>query len=260
METRRPVGRRLFGRRLIVLALAAFTVWHLFASFLWIAPRSDLRDVVPGDALSEYMIPMFGQSWSVFAPEPINGDHYFDVRAILNNEGEEEVTEWIRVSDVEQSLATYRPFPPRAAKLAAAQAASFRGGWQGLNADHQAVVALNYYEGEDWADRLEVALEDHSDEPDDLTDYLYEERRTTAYATQAAQAIWGENVTRVQFQVARQDVVPWAQRNNPHAQRPEMHRVPVGWRGVVEEEHQSQEVFANYFCSAPLEVCQAHED
>lgn len=258
METTRASGRRWIGRRLVVLALTMFTVWHLFASFLWIAPRSDLRDVVPGDALSEYMIPMFGQSWSVFAPEPINGDHYFDVRAILDEGGEEEVTEWVRASDVEQSLATYRPFPPRAAKLAAAQGSSFRNEWQRLNEDHQSVVGLNYYEGEDWAERLEAALQEYSEESEELADYIHEERRTTAYATQVAQAIWGKNVTRVQYQIARQDVVPWAQRNNPNAERPEMHRVPVGWRGVVEEEHQSQEAFADYFCSAPLEVCRVN--
>src|SRR5690625_6020841 len=33
----------------------------LFATFLWIAPSSALRDVVPGNALQSYMIPMFGQ-------------------------------------------------------------------------------------------------------------------------------------------------------------------------------------------------------
>lgn len=260
METRRPGDRPRTVRRLAVLALAIFTGWHLFASFLWIAPSSDLRDVVPGDALSEYMIPMFGQSWSVFAPEPINGDHYFDVRAIIDDGGEEEVTDWVRASDVEQSLATYRPFPPRAAKLSAAQASTFRGEWLRLNEDHRAVVGLNYYEGDDWDERLEVAMEEYSEEPDELVDYLHEERRTTAYATQVAQAIWGENVTRVQYQIARQDVVPWAQRNDSQAQRPEMHRVPVGWRGVVEEDLQSPEVVAEYFCSAPLEVCRVDEN
>jgi len=246
-------------KRLAVTAAVIFTGWHLFASFLWIAPPSALRNVVPGDALSEYMIPMFGQSWSVFAPEPINGDYYLDVRAIVDDNGEEEVTDWVRATDVEQSLATYRPFPPRAAKLAVAQASSLRGEWHGLNADQQAVVELNYYKDGDWSDRLEAALSDYSEEPEELEDYLQEEQRATAYATQVAQAVWGEGVTRVQFQVARQDVIPWGQRNDPSAQRPEIQPVPVGWRGVVIQEHQSQDAFADYFCSAPEEVCVADE-
>lgn len=255
MTTKPSKSRGTILKRLAVVGAALFTIWHLFASFLWIAPYSDLRDVVPGEALQEYMIPTFGQSWSVFAPEPINGDYYFDVRAVVDNNGAEETTDWARASDVEQSLATYRLFPPRAAKLSTAQASSFRGEWQELNDDHRAVVELNYFEGDDWEDRLEDALMDYTDDPAALDTYLSEERRTTAYATQVAQAIWGEDVTRVQYQVARQNVVPWGQRNNPHAERPDIQPVPTGWRGLVSEDEQSQEAFAEYFCSAPEEVC-----
>ena len=255
MTTKLPKSRGSILKRLAVVGAALFTAWHLFASFLWIAPHSELRDVVPGDALQEYMIPMFGQSWSVFAPEPINGDYYFDVRAVIETDGEEETTTWVRASDVEQSLATYRLFPPRAAKLSASQAASFRGEWQDLNDDHRAVLELNYFEGEDWDERLEDSLRDYTEDAEDLSDYLYEEQRTTAYATQAAHAIWGEDVVRVQYQVARQNVVPWGQRNNPHAERPDIQPVPIGWRGLVVEDEQSQQAFEDYFCSAPQEVC-----
>lgn len=247
-------------KRLVVIGAAMFTAWHLFASFLWIAPHSDLRDVVPGETLREYMIPMFGQSWSVFAPEPINGDYYFDVRAVIDNDGEEEVTEWIRASDVEQSLATYRLFPPRAAKLSANQASAFRGEWQSLNDDHRAVVELNYYEGDDWEERLESTLLDYTEDAEDIEAYLQHEQRSTAYATQVASAIWGEDVDRVQYQVARQNVIPWAQRNNPHAERPPVQPVPVGWRGLIVEDEQSQEAFADFFCSAPQEVCLTDDD
>lgn len=260
MTTQTIQPKRRILTRIAILAAVLFTVWHLFASFLWIAPRSELREVVPGEALREYMIPMFGQSWSVFAPEPINGDYYFDVRAVIEQDGEEVTTEWIRASNVEQSLATYRLFPPRAAKLSASQASSFRGEWQGLNEDHQAVVELNYFEGDDWEDRLESALLEHTEDVEDIHDYLISEQRSTAYATQVAHAIWGEGVQRVQYQVARQNVVPWAQRNNPNAERPGIQPVPVGWRGLVVKDHQSQEAFADYFCSAPQEVCQTDDE
>lgn len=259
MTTQLPPRRGRILKRIAVLGAALFTAWHLFASFLWIAPHSELRDVVPGDALREYMIPMFGQSWSVFAPEPINGDYYFDVRAVIEQNGEEVTTEWIRASNVEQSLATYRLFPPRAAKLSASQASSFRGEWQGLNDDHRAVVELSYFEGDDWEERLESTLLDYTDEDEDVESYLASERVSTAYATQVAKAIWGEEVQRVQYQVARQNVIPWGQRNNPNAERPEIQPVPVGWRGLVVEDQQSQEAFAEYFCSAPEEVCQTDD-
>ena len=102
------VYRQYYGTRLavqlgVILYIAmALTGFHLFASFLWIAPSSTLREVIPGNLLSQYMIPMWGQSWSVFAPEPINGDYYFDVRAVVSTpDGGEETTDWVRATDVE---------------------------------------------------------------------------------------------------------------------------------------------------------------
>ena len=89
-------------KRTIMVIAMALTGFHLFATFLWIAPSSALREVIPGDLLSKYMIPMWGQSWSVFAPEPINGDYYFDVRAVVSTpDGGEETTDWVRATDVE---------------------------------------------------------------------------------------------------------------------------------------------------------------
>ena len=35
-------------RRVLILLGVFFTAWHIFATFLWIAPSSGLRQVVPG--------------------------------------------------------------------------------------------------------------------------------------------------------------------------------------------------------------------
>src|SRR5690625_2115613 len=82
-EAAQPVARRRLGavKRTVTLVAVLFTAFHVFATFLCIAPSSPLRDVVPGNALQSYMIPMFGQSWSVFAPEPINGDYRLQIRS-----------------------------------------------------------------------------------------------------------------------------------------------------------------------------------
>lgn len=87
-------------------AAVLFTAWHVFAWFLWIAPVSPLREVVPGKLLTQYMIPFFGQSWSVFAPEPINGDNRMLVRAVVRENGADKTTEWVNVTDVETQLMT----------------------------------------------------------------------------------------------------------------------------------------------------------
>lgn len=246
-------------KRILVLIAVALTGWHLFATFLWVAPRSELRDVVPGDALREYMLPMFSQSWSVFAPTPISGDYYFEVRAAVEQDGELEVTEWVRASDVEQSLATYRPFPPRAAKGGFNQARAFYVEWQDLQTDAKEIARLNYYKGEDWSDRLRTGLLSQTEATADVENYLQEERRSLAYATQVALAVWGEDVERIQFKASRQAIIPWSQRDDPEVERPEPRVSNPGWRGLVVEEGQSQEAFTDYFCAAPMEVCDGQD-
>lgn len=235
----------------MVVALA-LTAWHLLASVLWIAPAGPARDAVPGDALRSYMLPMYGQSWSVFAPAPINGDHRLDIRAVVVENGEERVTDWVRATDVEISLSRHNLFPPRAANLAINVSSAHKSAYDDLNDDHEAVVALDYVQDE-WQPRLEEDLE--SDDDGAVDPYLEAEEELTAYATQVAYAVWGENVARVQFQTTRQNVVPFAERNEPDAQKPPLQVVNTGWRGLVERDGQSREQFADYFCSAPEDVC-----
>ncbi|SMX95746.1 hypothetical protein BSP109_02899 [Brevibacterium sp. Mu109] len=235
----------------MVVALV-MTAWHVAASFLWIAPAGPARDAVPGDALRSYMLPMYGQSWSVFAPAPINGDHRLDIRAVVVENGEERVTDWVRATDVEISLSRHNLFPPRAANLAINVSSAHKSAYDDLNDDHEAVVAVDYVQDE-WQPRLEEDLE--SDDDGAVDPYLEAEEELTAYATQVAYAVWGENVARVQFQTTRQNVVPFAERNEPDAQKPPLQVVNTGWRGLIERDGQSREQFANYFCSAPEDVC-----
>lgn len=235
----------------MVVALV-MTAWHVAASFLWIAPAGPARDAVPGDALRSYMLPLYGQSWSVFAPAPINGDHRLDIRAVVVENGEERVTDWVRATDVEISLSRHNLFPPRAANLAINVSSAHQSAYDDLNDDHEAVVAVDYVQDE-WQPRLEEDLE--SDDDGAVDPYLEAEEELTAYATQVAYAVWGENVARVQFQTTRQNVVPFAERNEPDAQKPPLQVVNTGWRGLIERDDQSREQFAYYFCSAPEDVC-----
>lgn len=235
----------------MVVALV-MTAWHVAASFLWIAPAGPARDAVPDAALRNYMLPMYGQSWSVFAPAPINGDHRLDIRAVVVENGEERVTDWVRATDVEISLSRHNLFPPRAANLAINVSSAHQSAYDDLNDDHEAVVAVDYVQDE-WQPRLEEDLE--SDDDGAVDPYLEAEEELTAYATQVAYAVWGENVARVQFQTTRQNVVPFAERNDSGAQKPPLQVVNTGWRGLVERDGQSREQFADYFCSAPEDVC-----
>lgn len=256
--------------RLFALAAVLFTAWHLFASFLWIAPYSaNAREAVPGNALSNYMLPMFGQSWSVFAPEPINGDYHFEVRARLDDGTE---TEWVSATDVELSMIRYNLTPPRAGIQSSELASSYKSAYDGLQNMQQTVLGGDF-EVEEWQVGLRAALETQAApapatvpevapapapelaDADPLPEIntaqiekmLGEEHRAAAYATQVAGAIWGDGVVLVQYRVSRQNIVPFAQRHDPNAERPAPTVVQPGWRNPVVVEGQNDENFARVF-------------
>lgn len=69
------------------------------------------------------------------------------------------------------------------------------------------------------------------DENPSTTAYMAEEHLSTAYATQVAYAIWGADaVVKVQYRVSRQNVIPYKDRNDPSAQRPDPTFSTTGWR------------------------------
>lgn len=242
--------------RVIAWGAVLLTAWQVFASFLWIAPYSaNAREVVPGNLLTSYMIPFFGQSWSVFAPEPINGDYHFNVRAVIKQDGKEVTTGWVSATDVEISMIRYNLFPPRAGIQSSEVASNYKSAFDALNADQQKLVGGDYSNAE-W----ETALYDKLDEKaaangnagasvtsDQMSIYLGQEHMSTAYATQVAKAIWGEGVERVQYRVSRQNVIPFAQRNDPKAERPAPTVILPGWRPLVTEPGQSDQDFADVF-------------
>lgn len=243
------------GLRVMALAMTSvFLLWHLTASFLWIAPPSPLRQIIPGDALTRYMIPWFGQSWSVFAPEPINGDYHFRVRAVLAHGDDEVVTDWIDATNVELSLATHNLFPPRAAGLAIHQASSLKQAYDSLNQDQRDTAALNYFLSDDWLGRMQNAMVKQGDSPAKVTNYIVQERYSDAYATQVARAVWGDVVLRVQFEASRQNIVPFAERNAPGSRRPPAQVVSSGWRGLIEMPGQSRANFTDVFTRANREL------
>ena len=238
--------------RVVALVAVLFTGWHVFASFLWIAPYSDnAREVVPGELLTNYMIPLFGQSWSVFAPEPINGDYHFNVRATLDDGSE---TGWVSATDVELSMIQYNLVPPRAGIQSSEVASSYKGVFDSMEEVDRSVIAGDFAV-DNWEVGLRAALENQKSESGSSAEVrkstidklMREEHRSTAYATQVARAIWGDKVQQVQYRVSRQNIIPFAQRHNPDAQRPEPMVVLPGWRGPVVEEGQNDGNFGAVF-------------
>lgn len=231
--------------KLVAFLACLATLWHIFASFLWIAPPSAVREIPTQEVLSAYMLPMFGQSWSVFAPEPINGDYHFNVRAVIEADGEEIETGWVSATEVELSMIRYNLFPPRAGIQSTEVASGLAGAYQKLNAEQQAVAALDFAE-DGWEDWMARSFDKLEEGPSTVT-YMEQEHLSTAYATQVAYAIWGDDVLQVQYRVSRQNVVPFADRNSTGAQRPEPTMSTTGWRAPLEEAGQSRSNFGDVF-------------
>ncbi|MCS4276290.1 hypothetical protein M2390_001472 [Mycetocola sp. BIGb0189] len=242
-KTRSP---RSLGIRIVTVVALLFTGWHVLASFLWIAPPTPLRDVVPGNALTSYMIPMFGQSWSVFAPEPINGDYKFEVRAWTSKDGgEPELHDWVDATAVELSMIRNNLFPPRAGIQTSELASTVKGRYDALTDEQRKVVALGYFKGDDSEARMSEALGGGGQNVA-VNNYLFADRMARAYATQVATALWG-TPDRVQFRVSRTNVIPFAERNNPDAKRPAAQIADIGWRADLTKEGQSDQAFGDIF-------------
>ena len=243
---RRPVIR------VVLVLVTLLTAWQVFAQFLWIAPTSALRELVPGNFLLSWQIPWFGQSWSVFAPDPINGDYHFKVRAIVKERNEPaHMTQWVDATDAEYELQHHKLLQPRAAALASEQATDYKNAWDDLNDGQKAIVAAGWYEGDGWKGNFESALKRAAGNDEDAQAaagaFISKNAFTLAYATQAARAVWGNDVVYVQIDIYRQNIVPFEQRHEPGAERPAKQLSPTGWRGTFTLPGQSQREFADVF-------------
>lgn len=247
--TTRP--RSIWVRLIAGLCVIA-TGWHIFATFLWISPANGLRDAVPAKALSGYMLPLFGQSWSVFAPEPINGNITLKVRAYVGEEGSGHVTDWVNASAAELDMAHHNLFPPRAAILGLEQGSKYKSTFDKLTDAEKKIVAAGYFVGDDWFDRLEASLAAAETKNTDvqkknLQSFLSQEKQTVAYATEVAKAMWGGEIQRIQVSASRQNITPFEDRHNPDAKPQPIRVVDSGWRGTFSFPGQNSGHFSDIF-------------
>lgn len=258
-QTAGPVERRSLKKRrpvwlrVIALVCTLLTAWHIFATFLWVAPNSALREAVPGNVLKTYMSTTFNQNWSVFAPKPIDSDSSFWVRAVVEGPDGAARTEWVETVRREMDLIHHNPFPARAAVASHQLASKYRSAFNGLSKKQKDMVGHHYYKGVDWTERLGEAFNDAASElggsKSRTATFLAMEERAGAYATQVARAMWGENVRSIQYRVGRQGMIPFNRRNDPDAERPEPTCISTGWRGTTLMPGQNEEKFSEIFLS-----------
>lgn len=103
---------------LTAIALAGILVFHGAATVLYVAPFNPLRLAV-GQQLNAYMLPLFEQNWSLFAPQPISEDRGLLVRArVAGDDGRRVVTDYVDItSPAVDAIHDNRLFAARHARL-----------------------------------------------------------------------------------------------------------------------------------------------
>lgn len=230
--------------RVAVVVVCALLGWHFLATYTWNAAPNAVRAAIGQETLQAWMIPMFGQSWAVFAPNPGSVNQSLEVRAVIDGE---ETTEWYSLTDrATREDVKLHPVPSR----------MYLNDYILANRYYDAALAIpvevrdlagKEFVGEEWWSQLEsTMLEASGVEPDKrISDFVLYERTVLGLVTEAAVARWGEGVRMVQVRVVKTPVVPFAQRGTDF--ETEVTSFTDGWRSPLRVDGIDTGVFTSLF-------------
>lgn len=194
----------------------ALVVFHSAAIALWVSPNNLLKDRVGYDRLRSYVVPLFDQAWSVFAPEADNGYHLFEIRGTLRSaDGTETQSSWIKVTarEVGPQL-RYHPFPARTLLITDRLASDQLRLFTSLSEKQKEVVHVSgvgvttALQGE----RL-IAAAINGAERENARAYTRTELAVEGFLSGIARAVWGAEVVAVQYR-QNEVFVPTYQRSH----------------------------------------------
>lgn len=226
---------------IVVLALAAV---QMFFTAVVNVPYSDLKyGTLPGKTADAYTRPFFIQNYRIFAPNPASENRSLWVRAWTEDStGERTETEWINATAVELAHPTRRVLRKQLTILAAER---YMGAYRDLNdAQHEILRSGNFHQ-EGGRERLEALLASEGD----TSAYMLASDYAVAYATQVAEALYGDEneILAVQARVVYNPVIRWNDRFDPDAAPPASTVTHEGWREPLEYTGQDSEAFARTF-------------
>lgn len=202
-----PVARTRAARAAVWITVLVVAL-HVTAIALWIGPDNQLRRHVGVSHLARYVLPVFDQNWSVFAPEADFGNDMFSVRAELRGaDGAVTQTGWVKVTAREIVPAVrYHPFPSRTSAITNRLATEQVKTYGALTPAQQNVVAAS---GADVSLDLErtrlLAASQSPAERLAVTGFMKVETAVEYFLSGIADAIWGTKL--VAFQVQRYRLV-----------------------------------------------------
>jgi hypothetical protein len=239
----KTVFRRSAWVRGAAVVLALVLSFHFAATALWVSPAGPIYGAV-APVMNSYMQPFFQQHWSIFAPNPIDGDYTFLLRARWTDRstGQLRTSDWVDVTTPEWNGILHNPLHPRS-DLTTAGLSEVLGDDQDNLIDNQASIAERDYSHSGWDQLLADLSAQKGADPDWLKSYVRDQRVAAAFATQYAYARWGPDVEAVQIRLNYTPVPDFEDRADKDAQ-PVSFFTYFGWRPTVVFDGQSQKYFA----------------
>ncbi|MFD2841742.1 DUF5819 family protein [Populibacterium corticicola] len=129
------------GHKAFASAAIVVVVCHIFAMYLWITPSNPLKDSVR-EPLRGYALPLFQQSWSIFAPNPVSSGYYLEVRAVDQSL---EPREWVSASAVEIDGLYHNFLPPTASSVTSKLSLTAHDSYRSLSELEKEIFSWNYH-------------------------------------------------------------------------------------------------------------------
>lgn len=174
-----PQGAKLIFTVFILILLAV----HLVAMFLWIAPSNAISNAVT-KPLRAYALPVWQQSWSLFAPDPVHAAYYLEVRSVPQDLTE---TQWLDASATELQGLKGHLLPTTASNITNKLASGVHKAVNELTSEQNAFFTWNYHDNA-WERMTADAFGEGSSANSQFVSAQKWDRAATAYATQYLQA------------------------------------------------------------------------
>jgi hypothetical protein len=188
------------------------------------------------DAQTDYLSPFFGQSWRLFAPNPIDDDNTLLVQgAYVDDDGNVTTTAWINWTEVEQDVIEHRLVGGRAGYISTKFYPALDEEFQELESQSQKALSArtSSLDPPSW-DELQDYLARIGPDDDDLADYLRFDRAASRLASDVVAARTSHELTAVRYALRKHGVTPYEARHFDKAGREKARPDPTmrvgGWR------------------------------
>lgn len=233
--------------RLALWLVLAIVIVHTGIVALWVAPNNLLRQSIGVSRVNDYILPMWDQAWSVFAPEADSGYDRYEIRVLVNRGGNEQATEWTPVTarEVVESV-RHHPFPSRTALITTRLGGHLKRYYNVLNADQKQIVADADREVSlgDLRGRL-LAAADTDAERDRVGPFMRAETATEHFLSGIADAIWGDDIVALQFRKDKMVVSRYTDVDRPRQVRTAYQHFS-NWRPPIDLTSDERAAFAAY--------------